>query len=179
MFDEPKKLNIDTCSDAELKVLIRQSLPIVETFVKASQRLLSEDETNVLPCDNCDKYRTCTETCEAAEKELPGVMAGSYLLNQTYGNLMDKLSVAENTTQDRNAILKTSEIPARDALFNLYRNCQHIFTDKQWAVVCMKYEQGLQNIEIAKQTGQTQSSVCDMLKRADKRMKNQYEKKNT
>ena len=43
MLDKLKNLNIETCSDDELKIWIRQALPVVDTFLKASRKLANID----------------------------------------------------------------------------------------------------------------------------------------
>ncbi len=43
MLEKLKNLNIETCSDDDLKIWIRQALPVVDTFLKASRKLASID----------------------------------------------------------------------------------------------------------------------------------------
>ena len=46
MFDELKKINIKTCPESELRVLIRQTLPIVDLHTQAVQELLNRHKDN-------------------------------------------------------------------------------------------------------------------------------------
>ena len=43
MFDELKNLNIEVCSDSELKVWIKQTIPVVILFMQAIQKFFRED----------------------------------------------------------------------------------------------------------------------------------------
>lgn len=58
MFDKLKYLNIETCSDSELRSLVCQTLPLVNLFLQAIQSLLSQDpspEGNYQKESICDK----------------------------------------------------------------------------------------------------------------------------
>ncbi|MBN2267676.1 MAG: sigma-70 family RNA polymerase sigma factor [Candidatus Babeliaceae bacterium] len=178
MFDNLKNLNIETCSDIELKAWVRQVVPIVAAFLQASQRLFAEEGTqDQSPCDNCDKRASCETLCERVESMLPGALSGSYVLNNTYGDLIDKMSEGDDSDEDgmsHNTNLKTVKVPMPEAIFKLYEGCQNIFTPKQWRVVYLRFKEGMQNVEITKELGMTQSSVSDMLKRARQKMEQHY-----
>ena len=111
MFDGLKNLNIETCSDSELKALVRQTLPVL---VQACLRLLSEDTLSQNPCDNCDRAGTCTEPCELLEALLPSKYGGSYILSNTLGNLLNNVSDtnADNST-DHDEIPQRRPCPMR------------------------------------------------------------------
>ena len=51
MFDQFKNLNIDTCSDSELKALIRQTLSVFSLHIRATQELLKRcnDNNKIIP----------------------------------------------------------------------------------------------------------------------------------
>lgn len=180
MFDKFEKLNIDTCSDSELRTLIRQTLPIVMTFVKACQRFLTEDKPTPKPCDNCDKYGTCTETCELLETHLPGEYAGSSILSNTCGDLLNQVAVANepgdnSLPHDNFSSLRLREVPKPNTILNMYLNCEHIFTPKQLKVIYMRYKEGMTIAEIATKLNLGISTIGDRLRRAKKHMTEYYE----
>lgn len=180
MFDKLKKLNIDACSDSELRTLIRQTLPTVMTFIKASQRLLIEDKPNHKPCGNCDKYNTCKETCELVEGKLPKEHKGSRNLERTYGNLIGEIS----DTDDNDEILRTYDINylkaidrvRADDIFVLYKNCHIIFTKKEWRVVTLRVEEGLTYKAIGLKLDIKTSTASDTFRRAKRKMEQYYRK---
>ena len=101
-------MNIDTCSASELITLIRQTLPTVMTFVNASQKLLNEDKPAPKPCNNCDKYNTCEETCELLENKLSEEHKGFQNSEHTYGNLINEIS--DTSTKATDEIIRTFDI---------------------------------------------------------------------
>ena len=181
MVDELKKLNIDTCSDSELKTLIRQTFPTVMTFVKASQRLLTEDKPDHKPCGNCDKYNTCEETCELVEGKLPKKHKGSRSLERTYGNLIGEIS----DTDDNDEIIRTFDINylkaidrvRADDIFVLYKNRIQLFSKKEWRVITLKLDEGLTYKTIGQILGISTSTASDTFQRAKRRMERHYQKK--
>lgn len=186
MFDELKNLNIDTCSDSELRTLIRQTLPIVMTFVKASQKNLTEDKPAPKPCDNCDKYETCQDTCELLENKLSEEYKGSQNSERTYGNLIDKVSDTHiKDTDDNDEILRTYDnnyLKAvdrirSDDIFILYKNCIHLFSKIEWRVITLRVEEGLTYKEIGQVLGISGSTASDTFQRAKGRMGRHYQKK--
>jgi len=183
MFDELQNLNVENCSDSELKAWVKQTIPIVITFLKAGVRLTQSEEKQPekIPCDNCDKVETCKEPCNLLEAMLPGAQSGSSLLSNTIGNTMDLLAKkGELKESGRNTpSLNTIDIPVPDALFNIYSHCHEIFTKSQWVVIYLKYKKGMQNKDIAKQLTITPSSVCDRLRRAKSSMEKHYAKQKT
>ena len=187
MCDELKNLNIDTCSASELKTLIRQALPIVITFVKAGQKLLSEDTSKHNPCKNCDKYNTCEESCELLENKLSGIHEGSQNLERTYGNLINEISDAGiRGTDDNDEILHKFDINylkaidriRADDIYMLYKNCSYIFTEKEWRVITLKIEEAQTFKTIGVVLGISTSTASDTFQRA-KRRKERYYQKNT
>ena len=180
MYDELKNLNIDTCSDSELKALIRQALPI---FLQACQKLLTKDKLNQNPCDNCDKADTCTEPCKLVEALLPGRHEGSYILSNTFGNLLEKVSdTSRSNSPDDNEIhqrldrssLKSIDRIKSDEIFMLYKNCHLIFTTKEWRVITLRVEEGHTYKAIGSKLGIAISTASDTFRRAEKKMKNHY-----
>lgn len=184
LFDELKNLDIERCSDSELKAWIKQTIPVVITFVRASQRFFSEkNRPNQGPCKNCDKFKTCQGSCDLLESKLPGALSGSHILNNTCGDLLNVLgsnddSDSEPTSRDTSRNLSIPvEIPLPDTTFKLYENCQWKFPKKQWEAIYMKFKLGKQNVEIASLLKISQSSVCDRLRRARNKMEQHYKKK--
>jgi len=181
ILDELNKLNIEGCSDSELKTWIKQAIPVVIAFIQASRKLFAEEfESDHSPCNNCNKAETCKHPCDSLEAKLPGAYSGSQILNKTCSSMLDFLSYADDsddvTVRQGNSCnsLKITEIPAPDSIFHLYENCQWKLSKKQWDVVYMKFKLGKQNVEIAVNLGISQSSVCDRLRRARKTMEQHY-----
>ncbi|MBW7991915.1 MAG: sigma-70 family RNA polymerase sigma factor [Planctomycetes bacterium] len=183
MFDELKNLNIDTCSGSGLRALIRQALPI---FLQACQKLLIEDKLNQSPCDSCDKYNTCEELCELLKAKLPSIHSGSYLLNKTFGNLMEEISDLSMGNSDNDdskpprldhSSLKAINKIRSDEIFGFYKNCSFIFTPKEWRVVTLKVQQGKTYREIGGNLGIATSTASDTFQRAKRRMERHYQKK--
>lgn len=183
MFDELKNLNIETCSDSELRTLIRQTLP---TFLQACQKLLNEDKSNQNPCDKCDKYNTCEESCESLKAKLPGIHSGSYILNKTFGNLMDEISdTSIKDTDDNDEILRKFDINYLKAIdrirvndiFVLYKNCIHLFSKTEWRVATLRIEEGQTFKAIGVVLGISTSTASDTFQRAKRRMERHYLKK--
>lgn len=185
MLDELKNLNIDTCSDSELRTLIRQTLPIVMTFVKASQKNLTEDKPVPKPCDNCEKYGTCTETCEAVENKLSEEHKGSQNSERTYGNLIDEISDTRIKDTDNDELLRTYDnnyLKAidrirSDDIFILYKNCIHLFSKIEWRAITLRVEEGLTYKTIGQVLGIKTSTASDTFHRAKRRMERHYQKK--
>ena len=186
MFDELKNLNMDTCSDSELKALIRQTLPTVITFVKASQKRLDEDKPGHKPCDNCEKYNTCKEPCGQLDIKLTGPLSGSHLLNGTYGNLINEISdTSTKDTDDNDEILHKFDINylkaidrvRADDIFILYKNCIQLFSKKEWRVITLKLDEGLTYKTIGQILGISTSTASDTFQRAKRRMERHYQNK--
>lgn len=186
MFDELENLNIEPFSGSELRTLIRQALPTVMTFVKASQRLLKEDKTGNNPCDNCDKYNTCEETCELVEGKLPKEHKGSQYLERTYGNLIDEISDTRiKDTGDNDEILCTYDVNylkaidrvRTDDIFVLYKNSIHLFSKKEWRVITLKLDEGITYKTIGQILGISTSTASDTFQRAKGKMERHYQKK--
>jgi len=186
MFDKLNNLNIDTCSDSELRALSRQTLPTVMTFVKASQRLLTEDKPAPKPCDNCDKYNTCEETCELVEGKLPKEHKGSQNIERTYGNLINEISdTSAKDTDDNDEILhkfdvnylKAIDRVRADDIFILYKNSIHLFSKIEWRVITLRVEEGLTYKEIGVVLGISTSTASDTFQRAKRKMERYYQKK--
>lgn len=186
MFDELENLNNNTCSVSELRTLIRQILPTVITFVKASQKLLNENSPNQSPCDNCDKYNTCKEPCDQLNAKLTGPLSGSHLLNGIYGNLIDEISDSSTKdTDDNDEIIRTFDINylkaidrvRADDIFVLYKNCIQLFSKKEWRVITLKLDEGLTYKTIGQVLGISTSTASDTFQRAKRRMERHYQKK--
>ena len=185
MFDELKNLNIDTHSDSELNALVRQTLPIAITFVRASQKLLTKDNPNRQACDNCDKAGICKEPCELVTSQLPGIYSGSSLLNKTFGGSLDNIcdTITDHINDDDEAPKKLDRSSLRsidrirtDEIFILYKNCHLIFTTKEWRVVTLKIRDGNSYRSIGKKLGIAISTASDTFQRAKKKMEHYYKK---
>ena len=186
MSDKNENLNIDACSDSELKTLIRRTLPTVITFVKASQRLLNENKPDHKPCDNCEKYPTCTQTCKSVENKLSEERKGSQNLERTYGNLINEISnTSIKGTDDNDEIIRTFDINylkaidrvRADDIFVLYKNCIQLFSKKEWRVITLKLDEGLTYKAIGLVLGISISTASDTFQRAKRRMERHYQKK--
>ncbi len=183
MLDELKNLNIDTCSGSELKVLIRQTLPVVMTFVKASQKLLDENNPEDSPCQNCKQAETCKEPCELLKNKLVPEHKGSKNLQCTYGNLIEAISNANDSDENGEILrkydsgyLKEIDRVRSDDIFALYKNCIHLFSKTEWRVVTLRIEEGLRFKEIGRVLGIETSTASGTFYRAQNKMEQHYQK---
>jgi len=177
MLDQLNNLNIETCSDAELKALVKQTLPIVSVFIKASQKLFSEDQQpNKSLCDNCDKKLTCSKPCEKLEAKLPSQYEGSRFLNNKNDELINEISDAPNTNNHKSGQLKLRAIDKvrTDEVFELYKSCSGIFSKKEWRVITLRLDEGQTFKAIGKSLGIATSTASDTFRRAKRRMGQHY-----
>ena len=189
MFDQLKNLNIATCSDEELKTLIKHTLPIVLTFVKACQKLFGEEsKSNNNPCQNCTEAATCKEPCGSLEDILPGNLSGGHILNKTYGNLLEDISDTNigNTDDDGGkpqrldrSSLRSMDRVRSDEIFMLYKNCHPIFTTKEWRVVTLKIGEGHTYNTIGQKLNIAPSTASDTFQRAKTKMEYYYNRQRT
>ena len=186
MLDQLHNLNVETCSDAELRALVRQIVPIVRTFIKASQKLFNDDnQPNNRLCDNCDKRNTCVQLCEKAQAKVPSEYKGKGYKEKTIGLRLEKFKdISTNRPYPHE---EEKSIPNRDKLkivkamrltdvYEEYNNCWYLLTDKQRQAITLRYKDGMTQKQIAEATGTKDSAVSALLKRAEAE-KYKYDKK--
>lgn len=192
MFDELIKLNIKTCSDSELIAGLRQALPAI---IEAYKRLHTREPMSCHNClrkVECDNYnRNKTEiTCLLLEPFLPGKYEGTGYREKNAGLMIEEYADTDEFlpedagdddfdihTKPDKSVLKAIRKTRLDEEFLLYKNCPlFIFRPEQWEAVCLRFEHGLKQRQIAKTLGISRTAVSDRLRRAQKNMKKYYEK---
>ena len=138
MLDYPNNLCIDTYSTAELLAVVRQTLPIVNIFIKASQALLTNNQN---PCKTCKKRDICQNPCDQLNAILPKPLEGSSNLNNTVGDLIESISSPCQTKLDRSK-LRTIDKTRSEDIFTLYKNCPATFTKQEWRVITLRIKEG-------------------------------------
>ena len=104
------------------------------------------------PCKECNDKCEGKEPCEKLEAFLPSVTAGR--------------GSRENTTEFHVDSLKDYKSTRQLEIFQQYQFCDAPFTDKQWNVIRLYYEQGLSQDQIALATGKKRSRISGLLMRA-------------
>ncbi len=193
MFDELKKINIKTCSDKDLIIWFRRAFPAIQEFY---QRFCKPKS---LSCDECFKLEECKQynkkrsdkTCLRLEQFLPRRYEGTGYREKNSGLMINELEEGKEYESEyieyesRHHSIKSGQkyltsihrIKSNEE-FSLYKNCPiNIFTKEQWEAICLRYDKGHKQKEIAKSIGISRSSVSDRLRRAKKKMKNYYEEK--
>lgn len=188
MFEKLLNLNIETCPEAELKAWLRQVVPIVIKFIKASTRYIENDDNTceVIPCGTCPKKDTCNgEPCDALEAFLDSIDRGKGYKEKTIGISLENFkdintghpdSYHEKTSTPNRDKLKTIKTTRLTDVYEKYENYRDIFTDTQWEIVSYRYSDGMTQKQIAEATGKKRSTVSDLLKRAKDRIE-EHEKK--
>lgn len=179
MFDFNLQFDYENCSDDELKVWLKQIVPIIELFIFAAKKFYNSDTAIVpLPCKTCPEIEKCNKSCNRLEALFADEFAGSSILNHTVGDLIEE--IAANVDQPRqldHSSLKAIDRVRSDEIFTLYKNCLFLFTKKEWRVITLKVQQGMTYKEIAEVLASSTSNVSDIFQRAMKKMKDYYEKK--
>lgn len=160
MLDYPNNLGIDTYSTAELLAVVRQTLPIVNIFIKASQALLTNNQN---PCDQLNAI-------------LPKPLEGSSNLNNTVGDLIESISSPCQAKLDRSK-LRTIDKTRSEDIFTLYKNCPVTFTKQEWRVITLRIKKGDTFKTIGQKLGIEISTASDAHQRAKKKMEEHYKKR--
>ena len=177
MFDEFLHLNIETCSDTELKAWFRQAIPVIIYFVQASQKLLSKDsKLNTKQCDGCEKWNNCNTLCDDVMALLPGEFAGSANLNNTFGNLIEKISEDAEPQHQDSSYLKNIDRSRSEEIFISYKNNIHLFSKIEWRVITLRVQEGLAYKKIGKILNVKPSTASDAFQRSKRRMEEHYKK---
>ncbi|OHB49699.1 MAG: hypothetical protein A2Y10_05955 [Planctomycetes bacterium GWF2_41_51] len=174
MLDEFKNFDITKCSDSELKVLIRQTLPIL---LQACFRVLNEKDTaNQSPCNNCENRGHCNG-CDLLESQLPSENTGAHSQIKYYGDLLHNIVDVNGKRQIKfdYADLKEIDRIRSDDIFTLYKNCSIIFSECEWRIATLKIRDGLTFKKISQIIGIAPSSASETFYRAKKKME-QYQK---
>lgn len=192
MFEDLTKLNIATCPDTELIAWVRQAFPI---FEEVYRRFCTSKPMSCHECFRkveCDKFNDNKKDkiCLVLEPLLPSKCKGTGYREKNAGVMIEKYEAAnENHPQneaddDLNVPIKLVKSTLRsikktrlDEVFLLYQNCPpYIFTSGQWEAVCLRFENGLRQQDIAEIIGIPRSAVSDRLRRAKKNMEKYYER---
>jgi len=173
MLDYPNNLGIDTYSTAELLAVVRQTLPIVNIFIKASQALLTNNQN---PCKTCKKRDICQNPCDQLNAILPKPLEGSSNLNNTVGDLIESISSPCQAKLDRSK-LRTIDKTRSEDIFTLYKNCPVTFTKQEWRVITLRIKEGDTFKTIGQKLGIQTSTASDTHQRAKKKMEERYKKR--
>lgn len=142
---------------------LRQALPLLEKLAVAGCSFDSEkSRSEFLLCNSCSKQQNCLELCDALKAMLPGIHQG-----RGHREHFSKLDADD---------LKSFRKVRFSDIFEQYQDCQHIFTHKQWVVLCLYYRDGKTEEQIAKLLRKGRTTVSDLLNRA-RRRKEKYDKK--
>jgi len=130
-------------------------------------------------------------TCLILEPSLPGKYEGTGYREKHTGLMIEEYTETDNCLPEDagddidvrmkldKSTLKSIRKTKLDEEFMLYKNCPtHIFRPEQWEAVCLRFEYGLKQQEIAEMIGVTRSAVSDRLRRAKKNMEKYYFLKN-
>jgi len=179
MFDFDLQFDYENCSDAELKVWLKQTVPIIELFIFAAKKFYNSDTAIVpLPCKTCPKIGKCNTPCNRLNALLADEFAGSSNLNNTVGDLIEEIAAdVDQPRQLDHSFLRAIDRVRSDEIFMLYKNCLFLFTKKEWRVITLKVQQGMTYGEIAEVLASSTSNVSDIFQRAKKKMENHYTKK--
>lgn len=153
------QFDFEKSSEAEAKQWLLSVIPTVEKFVHVAKRFCSIDAPTSsprLPCDTCDKRSSCLSLCEKAEAVLSSVHEGR--------------GRRENLTEFYDNTLQGKETVRRKDIFEKYELWKSDFTEGQWAVIEMYYQEGLTEGQIAKNIGKARSTINGLLNRAKKRL---------
>lgn len=185
--------DFDTYSVEEFMLQLQEILPFWEEviprwqkLITAAKRLLGEKATKStpLPCHSCAKE--CVGPCKLLNSMLPkrygGKTPGETTIKQNFddfrsaGISSDGLREEENQAQfDRSKLKNIRKVTSVD-VFEQYKKCWGLFTDKQREVLFLRYREGKTIKQIAKALEKAPSTVCVLLKRAEKR-KQEYDDK--
>jgi RNA polymerase sigma factor (sigma-70 family) len=175
-------------SDPRFQRALQQALPLLEMLVEMAYAYNPDNSNteNPLPCNTCPKAGQCKKPCDLLEVLLPGKFAGSAILNNTAGDLIDDASDlgifnSHDDDQDQHepdrSFLRTIDRVRSDEIFGLYKNCFHLFTHKEWRVITLRVQQGQTYRAIGKRLGIATSTASDTFQRAKGKMEEYYRKK--
>jgi hypothetical protein len=171
-------------SDPRFQQALQQALPLLEMLVEMA-RIYSPDNSsteNPSPCKTCPKTGQCNALCDRLEALLPGKFAGSANLNNTVGDLIKNINNPDISDTNNNEIphkfdnssLKAIDRIRSDEIFGLYKNCFHLFTQKEWRVITLRVQEGQTYRVIGGRLGIVTSAASDTFRRAKRKMENHY-----
>ena len=139
-----------------------------------------------LPCDSCPEEEKCGEACKLLNSMLPNRYGGKTPGETTIGIDFDNFRTTKTSSDDvyeqndqaksdRSKLKNIRKVTFLD-VFEQYKKCWGVFTDKQREVLFLRYQEGKTIEQIAKALGKAPSTVCMLLKRAEKR-KQEYDEK--
>jgi len=193
MTDEHAQLNTANCSDTELIARLRQICPALqeEYHRPCTSKSMSCGTCPIkAECIECNKNKTDI-TCLLLEPLLPGRYAGAGYREINAGasiesfETLDKNPTEYTDDNDFKVPVKLSKSTLRSIkktrindVFSLYKNCPpDIFTLEQWEAVCLRFEYGLKQQDIAERLDIKRSTVSDRLRRAKNNMTTYYKNK--
>ena len=188
------KFNPSNYSDAELKVWLQQSFPILNELFT---RFCGSKPVSCSDCHQkkeCDKYNQGKhdKTCLVLETCLPGRYDGTGYRENNAGILIEKFNThetgdrkntddlydnTEKSNQFNPSDLKAIEKVRSEEIFTVYKNCSHIFTKKEWQIVTLRIQSEKTFKEIARILDIAISTASDTFQRARKKMENSYRNK--
>lgn len=172
-------------SDPRFQQALQQALPLLEMLVEIARihNPGNPDAKNPSPCTTCSKVDRCNSPCDRLEALLPGKFAGSAILNNTVGDLIKDINSSDTSGTDNDdeiphkfddSFLKAIDKVRSDEIFGLYKNCFHLFTQKEWRVITLRVQQGQTYRAIGERLGIVTSTASDTFRRAKKRMEDHY-----
>ncbi len=174
-------------SDPRFQQALQQALPLLEMLVEIARihNPGNPDAKNPSPCTTCSKVDRCNSPCDRLEALLPGKFAGSAILNNTVGDLIKNINTSDISDTDNNdeiprkldnSSLRAIDKVRSDEIFNLYKNCFHLFTKKEWLVITLRVQKEQTYRVIGERLGIVTSAASDTFRRAKRKMENHYRK---
>lgn len=188
MADSRPQFGFAGFSDPRFWQALQQALPLLEMLVEMAHAYSpgNSNAENPLPCTTCPKTGQCSTPYDRLEALLPGKYAGSAIINNTAGDLINDTSDFGATNPHENeknpdkpdrSFLRAIDIVRSDEIFGLYKNCSFIFTLREWRVITLKVQQGKTYRTIGEELGIAPSTASDTFQRARKKMERFYRKK--
>lgn len=187
MMNSRPQLDFNQDLTAEFVEALLRAKPYLEELVTIGSRLFVENtKETLLPCDSCLKLKEhkCNKPCEALEAYLPRPYGGkthgegtigldfdNFRDNETYSN---DDSIEESQAKSDRSELRSIKKISRQEVLEEYKKCWAIYTEKERIVLVLRHGEGKTIRKIAKEIGKAQSTVCGLLKRAEKR-KREYD----
>jgi predicted transcriptional regulator len=125
-------------------------------------------ETAQTRCDSCSKTGVSDKPYPEMEKVLDGVDHGRgrrESLNGLYPELQYEHGHDGRVKKDSETVRELNR-ERHSSLFDAYDRYRGIFTDKQWALIELRFHEGRTQAEIATLRGISRATVCETLRRA-------------
>jgi RNA polymerase sigma factor (sigma-70 family) len=134
----------------EINAIIRKKVASVPKSEELHNEII-ESAT----CNTCEKKATCKEPCPKICEQLPPPTSGR--------------GRRENQREHNVDVVEPLPVVRQSEQFEAYETCRHIFSKKQWDVICSYYRDGLSQKEVAQMLKISRASASERLTRAKAR----------